>query len=124
MTATHMDLFGGRFRIYRQRVPGFLRPLRLRHGHGEVAVAGSTTVRPEPQRALMTLRLRVGQWTAFLAPILGLLVFRLVAFKPAVTLYAFIVGLGMVLLKRIELTRLSLELQEIVRRKVHEYDTH
>jgi hypothetical protein len=66
----------------------------------------------------------VGQWTAFLAPILGLLVFRLVAFKPAVTFYVLIVGLGMVLLKRIQLTRLSLELQEMVRRKVHEYDTH
>ena len=87
-------------------------------------MAGSTTVRPETRRALTALGLRVGQLTAFLAPILGLFVFRLVAFKPAVTLYVFIVGLGMVLLKRIELTRRSLELQEMVRRKVHAYDTH
>jgi hypothetical protein len=124
MTATRIDLIGSRFRIYRQRVPAFLLPLRLRHGHGEAAVAGRTTVRPETQRALITLGLRVGQWSAFLTPILGLLVFGLVAFRPAVTLYVGIVGLGMVLLKRIELTRRSFELQEIVRRKVHDYDTH
>jgi hypothetical protein len=68
--------------------------------------------------------LRVDQWAAFLAPVLGLLVFWLVAFKPAVMLYALMVGLGMVLLKVVELRRLSFEIQDIARRKVHDYYTH
>lgn len=72
---------------------------------------------------LIALGLRVGQWTAFLAPLLGLLLFRLFPFKPAVTLYVVIVGLGMVLLKRVELTQLSFELKETIRRKVNEYST-
>jgi hypothetical protein len=41
-----------------------------------------------------------------------------------VTLYVFTVGLGMVLLKVVELARLSFELKEIVRRKVHDYYTY
>jgi hypothetical protein len=66
----------------------------------------------------------MGQWTTFLAPVLGLFVFWLFAFKPAVTLYVFIVGLGIVLLKLVELRRLSFEIEEFVRRKRHEYHTH
>jgi hypothetical protein len=66
----------------------------------------------------------MGQWVAFLAPVLGLLVFRLFAFKLAITLYVFIVGLGIVLLKLVELRRLSFEIKEIARRKWHEYHTH
>jgi hypothetical protein len=82
------------------------------------------TMRPKIRQTLIAWGLRAGQWAAFLAPILGLLVFRLVPFKPAVTLYVFTVGLGMVLLKVVELARLSFELKEIVRRKVYEYDTY
>jgi hypothetical protein len=66
----------------------------------------------------------MGQWAAFLAPVLGLFVFWLVAFEPAVTRYVVIVGLGIVLLKLVALRRLSFEIQDIARRKVHEYDTH
>lgn len=81
-------------------------------------------MRPETRHTLIALGLRVAQWSAFLVPILGLLVFRRFAFKPAVTLYVVIVGLGMVLLKRVELTRLSFELKESVRRTVNDYYTH
>ena len=92
---------------------------RLRIGSG-----GRTTVRPETRRALISLGLRMGQWVAFLAPVLGLFVFWLLAFRPAVTLYALIVGLGIVLLKLVELRRLSFEIKDIARRKVHDYYTH
>ena len=64
--------------------------------------------------------LQVGRWASFLAPVVGLLVFWLVPFKPAVTLYAGIVGLGIVLLKAVESAWLSLEMKEIARRQVHE----
>ena len=47
---------------------------RLRIGSG-----GRTTVRPETRRALTSLGLRMGQWVAFLAPVLGLFVFWLLA---------------------------------------------
>lgn len=80
-------------------------------------------MRTEVRRALMPLGLSVGQWAALLAPILGLLVFWLFAFKPAVTLYVLVVGLGMVLLKIVESSRLSFEVEELLRRKVHEYYT-
>lgn len=83
-----------------------------------------STARPETHRGVIALGFRLGQWVAFLAPVLGLLVFRLFPFKPAVTLYVVIVGLGIVLLKVIELTRLSCESEEIVRRKVHEDYSH
>lgn len=66
----------------------------------------------------------MGQWAAFLGPVLGLLIFRLFAFKLAVTLDVFIVGLGIVLLKVVELARLSFEIEEIARRRLHEYHTH
>ena len=79
---------------------------------------------PETRRTLIALGLRVAQWSAFLAPLLGLLLFQLFPFKPAVTLSVVIVGLGMVLLKRVELTQLSLELKETIRRKVDGYYTH
>jgi len=81
-------------------------------------------VTPETRRTLIALGLRVAQWSAFLAPLLGLLLFQLFPFKPAVTFYVVIVGLGMVLLKRVELTQLSLELKETIRRKVDGYYTH
>jgi hypothetical protein len=81
-------------------------------------------MRPETQRASIAVGLRMGQWVAFLAPVLGLLVFRLFVFKPAVMLYVFIVGLGIVLLKLVELRRLSFEIKDIARRKWHEYHTH
>lgn len=41
--------------------------------------------------------------------------------KPAVTLYVPLVGLGMVLLKIVESSRLSLEIQELIRRNGNEY---
>lgn len=41
--------------------------------------------------------------------------------QSAVTLYVAIVGLGIVLLKVVELQRLSFEIEEIVRRKLNEY---
>lgn len=81
-------------------------------------------MRPEIYRGLISLGLQVGRWAAFLALVLGLFVFWLFAFKPAVTLYVFIVGLGIVLLKLVELRRLSFEIKDIARRKVHEYYTH
>lgn len=88
------------------------------------AVDGRTKVTPETRRPLIALGLRVAQWSAFLAPLLGLLLFQLFPFKPAVTFYVVIVGLGMVLLKRVELTQLSLDLKETIRRKVDGYYTH
>lgn len=78
----------------------------------------------EIPRALFSLGLQAGPWAAFLAPALGLVVFWLFPFKPAVTLYVLIVGLGIVLLKVIELSRLSFETEEIVRRYLHANDTH
>lgn len=70
-------------------------------------------------RAVIALGLRAGQWAPFLAPVLGLLVFWLLPFKPAVTVYVLIVGLGIVLLKVVELNRLSFEINEFLRRTLH-----
>lgn len=78
---------------------------------------------PKTCRILIAWGLRVGQWAAFLALVLGLFVFWLVAFKPAVTLYALIVGLGMVLLKVVELAQVPFKIEEIARRKLHDYYT-
>ena len=61
-------------------------------------LGGRTTLRAETRRALISRGLRMGQWVAFLAPVLGLFVCWLLAFRPAVMLYALIVGLGVVLL--------------------------
>jgi MFS family permease len=83
--------------------------------------ARSEEVKGEPRRALIRLGLEVGQVVAFLAPVLGLLVFWFFAFKLGVTPYISILGLGMVLLKVVEGARLRLEIEEIVRRRVHEY---
>lgn len=69
-----------------------------------------TKVRSETRRGLIRLGLRAGEWAAFLAPVAGLLVFWLLPFKPAVTLYVLIAGLGIVLLKVVELRRLALEI--------------
>jgi hypothetical protein len=79
------------------------------------------TLEAEIPGALFSLGLQVGRWVFFLAPVLGLLVFWLFPFKSAVTLYVAIVGLGIVLLKVVELQRLSFEIDEIVRRKLNEY---
>jgi H+/gluconate symporter-like permease len=45
-----------------------------------------------------------------------------VPFKPAVTLYALIVALGIVLYEVVEGAGASQEIQEILRRQVNEYD--
>lgn len=99
-------------------------PARIVTERLETTVGGRTTVRPETRRTLISLGLQAGQRAAFLAPALGLVVFWLFPFKPAVTLYVLIVGLGIVLLKVIELSRLSFETEEIVRRYLHANDTH
>lgn len=69
---------------------------------------------------LIDLGCDVAQWVSFLAPVAGLGVFWLAPFKPAVTLYALIVGLGMVLLQAVEDARVRREIQEIGRRQVHD----
>ena len=81
-------------------------------------------VRPDTRRAVISMGFRVGEWASFLAPILGLVVFLLFAFKPAVTLYVLITGLAIVLLKVVEQNQLSFEIEEMVRRKVNGYYTH
>jgi len=58
---------------------------------------------------------RVGTVLSCLSPVLGLAVFWWLPFKPAVTFYVLISGLAYGLLKWIELRRLSLELDEIVK---------
>lgn len=75
-------------------------------------------------QGLLQLGVRAGQWAAFLAPALGLLVFLLFPFKLAVTLYVLITGLAVALLKVIELRRLSFEIEEVLRRKLNGNYTH
>lgn len=81
-------------------------------------------MRSETHRGLICVGLRVGQGTALLAPVLGLLVFWLFAFKPAVTLYIVVTGLAVALLKVVEQARLSVEIEEIVRRTLYGKQTH
>lgn len=73
-------------------------------------------MRSETRKGLIRLGLREGEWAAFLAPVVGLLVFWLLPFKSAVTLYVLIAGLGIVFLKVVELRQFSLEIEEIMRR--------
>jgi hypothetical protein len=73
---------------------------------------------------LIRLGFGVGQAVAFAAPVVGLLVFALVSFKPAVTLYALVVGLGLVLRHALEPVRLRFEVQETVRRHLHGHHAH
>lgn len=67
------------------------------------------------------VRLTLARWAALLAPIAGLLVFWWMPFKPAVTVYAIVVGLGMALRSVVEEARMRREIKEIARRQVHEY---
>ena len=60
----------------------------------------------------------------WLASVLGLLVFGLFDFKPAATLYAFVVGLALVLRRVLEPVRLSFEIRETVRRHLDGYHAH
>lgn len=80
--------------------------------------------RRETRRALTQAGLRVGQRMTWLAPLLGLLVFGLVDFKPAVTLYAVVIGLAVLLSHVLEQVRLSLEVQETIRRYLHGNHAH
>lgn len=75
----------------------------------------------EDSSSLGRLTLATGWWASLLAPIAGLLVFWWLPFKSAVTVYATIVGLGMVLRSVVEEARMRREIKEIARRQVHEY---
>lgn len=75
----------------------------------------------EVSSLLVRLTLATGWWASLLAPIAGLLVFSWLPFKPAVTVYAAIVGLGMVLHSVVEEARMRREIREIARRLVHDY---
>jgi hypothetical protein len=66
---------------------------------------------------LVDLGFKVGAGLSYLSPVLGLAAFWLLSFKPAVTIYAVITGLAYALLKWIGLRRLSLELDEILKRR-------
>ena len=70
--------------------------------------------------SLVRLTLATGRWASFLAPIAGLLVFWWMPFRPAVTVYAMVVGLGMALHSVVEEARMRREIMEIARRQVHE----
>lgn len=72
--------------------------------------------------SLLRLTLSSGWWVWLLPPIAGLLVFWWMPFKPAVTVYAIIVGLGMALHSVVEEARMRREIEEIARRLVHEHD--
>ena len=60
----------------------------------------------------------------WLASVLGLLVFGLFDFKPAVTLYAFVVGLAVLLRHVLGPARLALDVEETVRRYLHGTHAH
>jgi hypothetical protein len=62
-----------------------------------------------------------GWWVWLLPPIAGLLVFAWVPLEAAMTVYAIIVGLGMVLGSVVEEARMRREIRQIARRQVHEY---
>jgi len=81
-------------------------------------------VRRESRLPLIRLDSGWAQGVSFVAPVFGLLVFALVPFKPAVTLYAVIIGLAVVLSKALEPARLSAEITETVRRYLHGTDAH
>ena len=72
-------------------------------------------------RALIRLAFKVGSAASCLGPVLGLAVFWWLPFRPAVTVYVLINGLAFMLLKWIELARLSVDLEEIVGRKVGDH---
>ena len=80
-------------------------------------------MRVELSSSLDRLALAAGWWASLLAPIGGLLVFWWLPFKPAVTVYAAIVAVGMVLRSVVEEARMRREIREIARRQVHEYYT-
>jgi hypothetical protein len=83
-----------------------------------------TPMRRARRRTLIRLGLQVGQGVALAAPVVGLLVFALVSFKPAVTLYALVVGPGLVLRHALEPARLRFEVQETVRRHLDGHHAH
>jgi hypothetical protein len=78
-------------------------------------------MRVEMSSSLVRLTLATGRCASVLAPIAGLLVFWWMPFKPAVTVYAIVVGLGMALRAVVEEARMRREITEIARRQVHEY---
>lgn len=63
----------------------------------------------------MHLGIKAGSVVACLSPVFGLAVFWWLPFKPALSVYVLISGLAYALLKWIELRRLSLELDEILK---------
>lgn len=69
---------------------------------------------------------RMGQWgrscAGFLPSVGGLFVFWLFPFRPAVTVYVVIVGLGMVVHQVIEDAYLWRRIQKLVRGEVHGND--
>jgi hypothetical protein len=96
-------------------------------GSDGAAGADDSTATAKPMQAgvsswLVRLTLGTGWWASLLAPIAGLPVFWWMPFKPAVTVYAMIVGLGMALHSVVEEARMRREIREIARRQVHEYD--
>lgn len=67
---------------------------------------------------LLRLALKSGGVVACLSPVVGLAVFWWLPFKPAVTLYVLINGLAYALSKFIELERLTMELDEILKGRI------
>ncbi len=101
------------------------------HGAGSAGAAGAdeSTGMAKPMRAgvcswLARLALETGWWASLLAPIAGLLVFWWIPFKPAVTVYAMIAGLGMALHSAVEEARMCREIRKIARRQMHEYHAY
>lgn len=68
-----------------------------------------------------TTWLLVVWWRTLLAPAAGLTVFWLLPFKPAVTLYAGIAALAVVLQRLLARVRRAREIRAIARREVHDY---
>lgn len=71
--------------------------------------------------SVFSFGLRIGRWVGFLAPVAGLLVFWVLPFKAAVTVYAVIAGLAMVLQSLVEEAHTRRLIEEIKRREVHAY---
>lgn len=65
--------------------------------------------------------LLVAWWLALLAPMGGAAVFWLLPFKPAVTLYAAIAALAVVLQRLLAEVQRLREIHAIARREVHDY---
>lgn len=70
---------------------------------------------------LVDIGLRVGRWAGFVAPVVGFLVFLIVPFKVAVTLYAATATLGMVLARVLDEVQQRRAIEAIARREVHGY---